>query len=124
MRENVWQRLSEVDSRGAMASDTVRLPSTRCRWFIIQKRSGGEGAAAPPQAQLLRDGAVQQRRREAGPVDWAMPLQLAAATVPGAAAAAQACGEERQDRLRLRPTGTRHGRGGGAAAGGRRGHRG
>ncbi|XP_066326554.1 protein PHOTOSYSTEM I ASSEMBLY 2, chloroplastic-like isoform X4 [Miscanthus floridulus] len=52
-----------------------------------------------------------------------MPLQLAAATVPGAAATAQACGEERQDRLRLRPTGTRHGRGGGAAAGGRRGHR-
>lgn len=67
---------------------------------------------------------MEQRGREAGPVDWAMPLQLAAATVPGGAAAAQACGEERQDRLRLRPTGTRHGRGGGAAAGGRRGHRG
>ena len=83
--------------------------------FVIHKSRRGGGEAAAAQAQLLRDG-----------VDWAwgMPLQLAAATVPGGAAAAQACGEERQDRLRLRPTGARHGRGGGAAAGGRRGHRG
>lgn len=48
--ENVWRQRSEVDSRGAMASETVRLPSTPLAvagWLSTQsRRSGGEGAAA------------------------------------------------------------------------------
>ena len=100
----MWQRRSEVDWRGAMASESVRLPPIplAVAGFVIRKsrRSGGE-AGTPPQPQpqphrhssLLRDGAVgEQRRREPGPVDWdrSMPLQLAAATVPGGRATAAA----------------------------------
>lgn len=126
MRENECQQ--RVDSRGAMASESVRLTSTRCRWVYYPQKEKErwrteEEKVPQPHAQVLRHGAVEQRGREPGPVDWAwaMPLRLTAGTVPGGDAAARACEEERRQgrRLRVRPAGA-----GRAAAACRRWHRG
>lgn len=124
MRENECQQ--QVDSRGPWRQRALGLLPLAVAGFIIHKRrrSGGEEEKVPqPHAQVLRHGAVEQRGREPGPVDWAwaMPLRLTAGTVPGGDAAARACEEERRQgrRLRVRPAGA-----GRAAAACRRWHRG
>lgn len=73
MRENECQQ--RVDSRGAMASESVRLTSTRCRWVYYPQKEKerwrrGEGTAA------ARTGPAAWRSGAAWPRAWTGGLGL------------------------------------------------